>query len=226
MRRALLVLGWAGCDGGQSGENPYDVCAGTVRTEIDRTDAQLGFSADDVLGGLPTPIGGTWTSLALLDSGERVDPDPDVDFPISWEILALERVELMELPDDSFCYIGEPREQLVLSLSLAVQLGALGEVSSEGTLQIRAAGSSPAEVQAFADWGMPASLTGAYGSALDAWWEAEKTSHPEASDFSLDGTYLTLIGPYDALRMDIEAQHSSDQSRSGSALWRGVLSTE
>lgn len=210
----LPLLGVLGCDGGQSGENLQEdlPCEGVIFEDVDPTDDALGFSAEALVASLVSPVGVDWTDLA--EDGTATDT-------LSFEGFAMEgTVRIADLgavrPD---CQLGQG-QKLVVPVGFDVEIGD-GNVVGHGTIELWAESLAPADILPVTDWTFPVTLSGSYGDAYAAWWEAEQAAHPEATDWSLEGAWLILDQPWDQLRMDIEVQHRSSNTNGLSALWRG-----
>jgi hypothetical protein len=122
----------------------------------------------------------------------------------------------------------------VIPLGLGVRIGPGGEVVAAGAVEAWAHGPEPHEVVVWSvrtDPGgakpsvllVPAVLSGGYGAAFDRWWANEQASHPEAEDWRLEGAFVGLSGPWDAMGIGIDARYDNSQVSSVAGLWGGIV---
>lgn len=209
---SIAGLALAGCLGGQSGENSLEICEGAVYEDVEPGDASLGFTAQDVVDSLISPIGVRW------ESGES---------DLAADALAITqiRVDSVQIADFSATEAECPRvgRQLAVHLMLDVTVGDDAVRVGDGWLDVLAADAAPEAVEVMADWGLPAELSGSYADAYDGWWQTQRDAFPNATDWENEGTWVTLIGPWTAMSMDVEAQYRNSEVSSASMLWRGPV---
>lgn len=212
--RAGVVAGLVACTG-QSGETPFIPCPTVDYVDVASDDAQLGFTAEEVAAALVSPEAVTWawaqdktwidTTLELTMTGFAVDGQVQIaDYrnePASCELQGL--------------------RELVVPVGITIDVGQ-GQAVATGPYEVRALGSSLAEIGAAGTWGPQVELTGDLGAASSAWWaDVQARNEDWTSGFQLDSLNLNLLGPWEALEVSIEAQHRADDYVSATSLWRG-----
>lgn len=223
MRTALFSVWWAmvGCDGGQSGENSWDPCEGSTSTKVEPTDDTLGFSAEEVIAALSSPIGVQWDEWTQEEWRTEVEIEIEPSDTLSLSGFAVGGdVRIVDFAGTRGCSHGTGKK-LYVPLALRADLG--GGLAATGTTELWATGTSLDQVESRGLEVLIAELSDEYAEAFDAWWLARQEARPSATDWELVDIHLSLIGPWDALELGIGARYHTSDSRSSSALWRGEV---
>lgn len=202
----LLLTALLACDMRGGATKTWEAACEPTLTEVDASDATLGFSADEVAllvaGNLPETV--SWSEMS--------EGDTSTDLSVS--LLPSGAPSIAEFTEEAGCY--EPRT--VLRVPVAMELSfAGGEVIASGPVDLDARALDLAYIEIDTDWNLPAELSGTYADQLDAAWDREWG----AEGFTLDGVWVTLGRTWAEPVVDIEVQGTSDDAGLAATVWRG-----